>query len=105
MWLPVTKILIKQIKIICISPLTCLCCGLSLGILALLAAVVAVKVGDKSQTLLYTVSYFLSYKFGTCIIIHMFLIFDSCDVASVTKRLIEQIETINISFIINSIHI
>ena len=67
----VTKILIKQIKIICISPLTCLCSGFSQGILALLAAVVAVKVGDKSQTLLYTVSYFLYYKFNTYIIIHV----------------------------------
>ena len=30
---------------------------------------------------------------------------DSCDVASVTKILIKQIEIIKISFIINSIHI
>ena len=35
----------------------------------------------------------------------MFDIFNSCDVASVTKILTEQTETINISFIINSVHI
>ena len=40
-----------------------------------------------------------------CIISHMLDIFDSCDVASVTKILIKQIKTIIISFIINSIHI
>ena len=55
MWLPVTKILIEQIKTICISPLAHLCSGFLLGIMALLAAVVVVKVGDESQTLLYTV--------------------------------------------------
>ena len=37
--------------------------------------------------------------------IHMFDIFDLCDVTSVTKILIDQIKTINISFIINSVHI
>ena len=50
-WLPVIKILIKQIETICISPLTCLCSGFLLGIVALLATVAAVKVGDKSQTI------------------------------------------------------
>ena len=50
MWIPVTKILIKQIETICISPLACLCSGFPLGNMALLATVVAVKVGDKSQT-------------------------------------------------------
>ena len=35
----------------------------------------------------------------------MFDIFDLCNVASVTKILTEQTETMNISFIINSVHI
>ena len=39
------KILTEQIETICISPLACLCSGFPLGIAALLAAVVAVKVG------------------------------------------------------------
>ena len=41
----VTKILIRKIKSICISPLACLCNGFPLGIMALLATVAAVKVG------------------------------------------------------------
>ena len=45
----VTKILIGQIKAICIFPLTYLCSGFPLSIMALLATVVAVKVGDKTN--------------------------------------------------------
>ena len=50
--------------------------------MALLAAVVAVMVGDESQTLLYKVKYFLYYKFSTSIVRHMLDIFNSSDVAS-----------------------
>ena len=132
MWIPVTKILIKQNETICISPLACLCSGFPLGITALLATVVVVKVGDKSQTILYKFSKifvihlsrltfsitpdealvetrqklvirenfgsilrklrpfglyrnlhdFLYYKFSTYKIIHVFDIFNSCNVAS-----------------------